>query len=140
MYQEGIRLLFTNDFTKAEETFRDGSKGSRPAGAVRDTRGAFALIYTMVSFMPHGAGNGRKGAFLSSFMANSKGIGAKSSRFKLKNGVDMVNGTRFGLLSFANDQLDECLTRVWTAESLLLEDAPWVGQKLLGSKRITHLC
>eukprot|EP00438_Fugacium_kawagutii_P032441 Skav223745 [mRNA] locus=scaffold3575:151051:154790:- [translate_table: standard] len=50
--------------------------------------GAFALIYTMVSFM-------------------------------------------FGLLSFANDQLDECLTRVWTAESLLLEDAPWVGQKML---------
>ena len=38
---------------------------------------------------------------------------------------------RFGLLSFANDQLDECLTRVWTAESLLLEDAPWVGQKML---------
>ena len=38
---------------------------------------------------------------------------------------------RFGLLSFANDQLDECLTRVWTAESLLLEDTPWVGQKML---------
>eukprot|EP00435_Cladocopium_sp_Y103_P047348 s100_g13.t2 len=90
--QEGIRLLFTNDFQKAEDTFRDGSKRDRPLplanGTVRDTRGAFALIYTMVSFM-------------------------------------------FGLLSFANDQLDECLTRVWTAESLLLEDAPWVGQKML---------
>ena len=44
--------------------------------------------------------------------------------------------SRFGLLSFANDQLDECLSRVWTAESLLLEDAPWVGQKTLG--RLYH--
>ena len=35
------------------------------------------------------------------------------------------------MLSFANDQLDECLARVWTAESLLLEDGPWVGQKML---------
>ena len=55
--QEGIRLLFTNDFAKAEETFREGSKKSRPVG-VRDTRGAFALIYTMVSFMPLGAVRG----------------------------------------------------------------------------------
>ncbi|CAK9011877.1 unnamed protein product [Durusdinium trenchii] len=91
--QEGIRLLFTNDFQKAEETFREGSQRERPRirpanDSTRDTRGVFALIYTMVSFM-------------------------------------------FGLLSFANDQLDECLTRVWTAESLLLEDAPWVGQKML---------
>ncbi|CAK9023892.1 Tetratricopeptide repeat protein 39A (TPR repeat protein 39A) [Durusdinium trenchii] len=91
--EEGIRLLFTNDFQKAEETFREGSQRERPRirpanDSTRDTRGVFALIYTMVSFM-------------------------------------------FGLLSFANDQLDECLTRVWTAESLLLEDAPWVGQKML---------
>ena len=34
---------------------------------------------------------------------------------------------RFGLLSFANDQLDECLARVWTAESLLLEDRGKAG-------------
>ncbi|CAJ1460344.1 unnamed protein product [Effrenium voratum] len=90
--QEGIRLLFTNDYQGAEDTFRQGSQRPRPPplpdGTIRDTRGAFALIYTMVSFM-------------------------------------------FGLLSFANDQLDECLARVWTAESLLLEDGPWVGQKML---------
>ena len=46
-------------------------------------------------------------------------------------GLPSADPQRFGLLSFANDQLDECLTRVWTAESLLLEDAPWVGQKML---------
>ncbi|CAE7281104.1 Ttc39c [Symbiodinium sp. CCMP2592] len=85
--QDGIRHLFTNDFKGAEKIFRQGAECPRPKGG-RDTRGAFALIYTMVSFM-------------------------------------------FGLLSFANDQLDECLARVWTAESLLLEDSPWVGQKML---------
>ena len=51
--------------------------------------------------------------------------------FLCTKGLPSADPQRFGLLSFANDQLDECLTRVWTAESLLLEDAPWVGQKML---------
>lgn len=92
--KDGIWMLFTNEFQQAEDAFRQGASQDRfrpPAeykGVVRDSRGTFALVYAIVSFM-------------------------------------------FGLLSFANDQLDECLSRVWAAESLLLEDAPWVGQKML---------
>lgn len=37
----------------------------------------------------------------------------------------------FGLLSFANAQLEECLQRVWLAEKLTLEDPPWVGQRII---------
>lgn len=96
--QEGIRLLFVNEFKAAEELFQRGahreplqqSLGAAvgPNGpAARDLRGAFALIWTLVSLM-------------------------------------------FGMLSFANDQLDECLRRVWLAEGLLLEDRQWVGQRM----------
>lgn len=88
LLDEGLRLLFVNDYHGAEDLFKSAAQRGpgRPGG--RDFRGVFALEWTLVSFL-------------------------------------------FGVLSFANDQLDECLERVWIAEKLVAEEDPWIGQRIV---------
>ena len=39
-------------------------------------------------------------------------------------------GLMRGVASLANDQLDECLARLWEADALAAMDTPWIGKKV----------
>ena len=117
--REGTRLYLTNDFARAEEIFKQGmgqSVGGSAAlkGEQNDEEEEADAIH-----------------------ANADDLSARDVRGAFALQFAIV-GLMRGVASLANDQLDECLARLWEADRLAALDAPWVGKKVV--RGVCTLC
>ena len=102
--REGTRLYLTNDFAAAEALFKRGA-GNEVAAATNAKEDEEDEEETRDTIETRDV----RGAFALQFA---------------------VVGLLRGVASLANDQLDECLSRLWEADRLASLDTPWVGKKV----------
>ena len=106
--REGTRLYLTNDFAAAEALFKLGM-GTEAASLATDQVKQDEEDEEPPPTVDSIEARDVRGAFALQFA---------------------VVGLMRGVASLANDQLDECLTRLWEADRLASLDTPWVGKKV----------
>lgn len=115
--EEGTRLYLTNDFVKAEQVFRAGMGGT----GVNASSGA--------GQEENDEDEPDQGV--------SDDLAARDVRGAFALNYAMVHLLR-GVASLSNDQLDECLSRLWEADRLASLDTNWVGKKII--RGVCTLC
>eukprot|EP00565_Helicotheca_tamesis_P005358 CAMPEP_0185735250 /NCGR_PEP_ID=MMETSP1171-20130828/24688_1 /TAXON_ID=374046 /ORGANISM="Helicotheca tamensis, Strain CCMP826" /LENGTH=693 /DNA_ID=CAMNT_0028405473 /DNA_START=3 /DNA_END=2084 /DNA_ORIENTATION=+ len=99
--REGTRLYLSNDFQAAENLFREGMEHGTVKNDNDDT--------TNTPKEEDGTKIDLRGAFAVQFA---------------------IVGLLRGVASMEDDQLDECLSRLWKADELASNDTAWVGRKV----------
>ena len=118
--REGTRLYLTNDFTGAEKLFREGMgvDGDKPAPAV--------------SIGDDDSNDDEPAGTVEDDSLEARDVrGAFALQYA-------IVGLMKGVASLANDQLDECLARLWEADALATLDTNWVGKKVV--RGVCTLC
>ena len=116
--REGTRLYLTNDFSAAETLFKEGMGVEAPAA-------------------PVAIGDDENEEDNDAAEEENDSLEARDVRGAFALQYAIV-GLMKGVASLANDQLDECLARLWEADRLAALDTPWVGKKVV--RGVCTLC
>jgi len=112
--REGTRLYLSNDFRAAEDLFKNGMAADDDVDDGESAGGEADAPSPESS--PDDSGIDLRGAFALQYA---------------------IVGLLRGVASMEDDQLDDCLARLWEADRLASLDAPWVGRKVV--RGVCHL-
>lgn len=127
--REGTRLYLSNDFAAAETLFRRGAE---------DAASSFSALASSSSATPPPSSSssssvgaeeeeGEESVDRSDALLGDSSIDLRGA-FALQYAIV---GLLRGVASMENDQLDECLVRLWDADSLASSDVDWVGKSVV---------
>lgn len=125
--REGTSLYLTNDFLGAEKIFKAGME--RPSSRAPAPASGVASMFTSALGLSARPDEDSDGDGDGGEARDDDRLEARDTRGAFALQFAVV-GLMRGVASLANDQLDECLARLWEADALAAQDTAWVGRKV----------